>query len=156
MTENDYIKVPGQLSLTFKADEIDLLQVGLLGMHLHKILNQVAISMIQVHDELARPEGEPPAIKFIPQTFNREDALIKAQLKGFRQGSVEMEIAAVAAAVFSQPGAVSVLSNLLSSAIWAIGTYATRIRDDKTLIVQAAAQAQKAADFILGVQTIES
>jgi antirestriction protein ArdC len=30
------------------------------------------------------------------------------------------------------------------------------LRNDKTLIVQAAAQAQKAADFILGVQPVES
>jgi hypothetical protein len=127
MIENDYIQIPGKLSLIFKADEIDLLQVGVLGTHLHKILNQVAISMIQVYDELARPDGDPTTIKFIPQTFNREDALIKARLTGFREGSVEMDIAAVAAQVFSQPGAVSVLTNLLSSAIWAIGTYAARM-----------------------------
>jgi antirestriction protein ArdC len=30
------------------------------------------------------------------------------------------------------------------------------LRNDKTLIVQAAAQAQKAADFILGVRPVES
>ena len=35
-----------------------------------------------------------------------------------------------------------------------IGNWLKRLRDDRTLIVQAAAQAQKAADFILG-QTIE-
>jgi len=126
-TENDYIEVPGKLSLTFKADHIDLLQIGVLGTHLHRVLNQVAISIIQVHDQHARQLSEPTAIKFIPQTFNREDALISARIKNLRQGSVEMDIAAVVAAVFTQPGGAAILENLLSNAIWAIGTYAAKM-----------------------------
>ena len=124
MAQDKYIQIPGELSLKFKADEIDLLQIGVIGTHVHEILNQVAISMIQQYDDLA---SEQQSINFIPQTMLRQDALIHARLKGLRQGSIEMDITAVAAQVFSQPGAASILTNLLSSAIWAIGTYAARM-----------------------------
>jgi len=129
MIADDYIQIPGELSLKFQAKELDLLQMGVLGTHLHEILNQVAISVIQAHDADLREEGTVQTIKFIPQTFQRQDALIKARLNGFRQGSIEMDIGAVVASVFSQPGAVSILNNLLSSAIWAIGTYAARMHN---------------------------
>lgn len=126
MLYEDYLQIPGKLSLKFESDSLDLLQVGVLGTHLHSILNQVAITVLQVTDELERDAGRTPALRHIPQTYERQDALVKARLVGFREGSIEMEIAAVVAQVFSQPGAVSVLNNLLSNAIWAIGTYASR------------------------------
>lgn len=125
MVEDNYLNLPGNLLMRFHADELDLLQFGVIGLHIHGILNQVAISIIQAKDEIA--PGPTSSIKFIPQTLQRQDALIKARVIGFRQGSFEMEVQALVASVFSQPGAASILNNLLSSAIWAIGSYAMRM-----------------------------
>lgn len=127
MNENEYTELPGALSVKFSADDLDLLQVGFLGTYLHAILNQAAISTLQVHDAHNRGAGRATVLKFIPQNYERSDVLVKARLKGLRQGSIELDIAAVVAQVFSQPGAVSLLSNLLSNAIWAIGVYAARV-----------------------------
>jgi hypothetical protein len=127
MSSEQYIPIPGQLSVVFESDTLDMLQVGVLGTHLHEILNQVAITVLQVHDELERDAGRAPSLRFIPQTYERQDTLVRGRLKALRQGSIEMDIAAVVAAVFSQPGAVAILTNLLSNAIWAIGVYGARV-----------------------------
>lgn len=127
MEQEKYSQLQGTLSLKFETDTLELLQVGVLGLHLHEIVNQVAITELQVADELQHSAGKPQLLTFIPQTYERQDKLIKIRLASFRQGSVEMDLNALVNAVASHPGAVAILTNLLSNAIWAIGTYAARV-----------------------------
>lgn len=53
-------------------------------------------------------------------------------------------------------GHAEIIERTIDSSAAYIKGWLERIRDDKTLIVQAAAQAQKAVDFILGNSAIES
>ena len=53
-------------------------------------------------------------------------------------------------------GHAEIIERTIDSSAAYINGWLERIRDDKLLIVQAAAQAQKAADFILGKSPIES
>ena len=128
MPEHDYIPLNERLWLKFETEDMDILHIGVLNYHLHTVLNQVAITMFQVHDETLRDGGSRErALPFIPQTYNREDTLIRARVSKIRQGSLEMELSAFAAAIFSQPGAVAVVHNLFSNVIWAIGHYAAKV-----------------------------
>ena len=53
-------------------------------------------------------------------------------------------------------GHAEIIERTIANSSAYLNGWLNRLRNDKTLIVQAAAQAQKAADFILGVQQIPS
>lgn len=128
-----YDKLESSLTLKFSADELDILEFGNLNYHLHCLLNQVAISMLNLEDERRMLHGEEKLLETIPQTMNRDDALIRARIVGVRQGSVELDLQTAILSIASTPGAASILQNLAANTIWAIGIYAQRVAGAKIL-----------------------
>ena len=115
------------LSIYFHSNDLDLLQVGILGTEMHKLLNQVAIALIEENNK-ALDKAKKPLVEFhLPQSTYRDDVLIRAKVSAIRQGSIELDIGVVMAQVFSIPGATSIVGNLMATAIWAIGEYATKV-----------------------------
>ena len=104
-----------------------MLQIGVLGSQFHLLLNQVALIILHIENEsLLRLER--PKIEFhIPQTPNRRDVLVRAEVRSLRQGSVEIDLATQIALVFSNPHAIDVLKNLSARAIWVLAKYITKV-----------------------------
>jgi hypothetical protein len=127
----DYENLKSKLVLKFDSDNLDILQVGILNYHLHGLLNQVAIALLGEEDTHRVARGEPKLLQIIPQTTNRDDALIRARITGVRQGSIELDLQTVILAVYSTPGAIAILQNLAANVIWAVGAYAYRVSGAK-------------------------
>jgi hypothetical protein len=123
----EYQRIGAPLSLHFESENLDLLQVGILNSSLHEIMNLVAIAIVDEENEFAQSHGEQKILDHIPQTFTRQDILIRASIIGVREGSIEFDIQPLLALVFTVPNAVAVLQNLAANVIWAIGTYGTRV-----------------------------
>jgi hypothetical protein len=123
----EYETLEATSSVVFTSEEFDLLQFGLVGEQIHRLLNRVAIALLTEANK-QRQAREEPLISFkIPQTENRDDVLIRARIVRLREGSLEIDLSVLLATVFAQPGAVAVLENLVSSAIWALGARASRV-----------------------------
>lgn len=123
----EYKQLASRLTLKFEADDLDILQLGILNYHLHGLLNQVAIAMLGEEDELRARRGEDKLLSIIPQTPNRDDALIRGKITGVRQGSIELDLQTVILAIYSTPGAIAILQNLAANVIWAVGAFASRV-----------------------------
>lgn len=122
-----YEDLDSPLSIYFHSNNLDLLQIGILGSEIHKLLNQVAISLIEEHNKELDAAKQPLIDFHLPLSSSREDVLIRANVSAIRQGSIELEVAAVMAQVFSVPGAGAIVQNLMATAIWAIGEYAKKV-----------------------------
>ncbi|MTI20394.1 hypothetical protein E1176_05110 [Fulvivirga sp. RKSG066] len=121
MNKLEYEQIDSPLSVKLSSDNLDMLQIGVLGSQLHRLLNQMALATIEEENERLEKQ-EKELIQFhIPQTLGREDVLVRAQISSLRQGSIELDIAAMVALVFSQDNAIALLQNLSANAIWAIG-----------------------------------
>ncbi|WP_375578684.1 hypothetical protein ABWH96_16885 [Marivirga tractuosa] len=127
MNNLKYKEIDSPLSVNLSSDDLDMLQIGVLGSQMHKLLKQMAL--VTLEEENANLEKqEKELIQYhIPQTLGREDVLVRAKISSLRQGSIEIDIAAMVALVFSQANAISLLQNLSANAIWAIGEYATKV-----------------------------
>lgn len=120
------IEVGEPLRVHFEVDELNLLNLGLLSWHLHTIMNQVAVTLFQARNEEMRAEGKSPMLESVPQSASREAALVRATIGRIKGGSLDIELAGRVSAVFSQPGAATVVHKLFSNALWAIANYATK------------------------------
>lgn len=129
----DYVPLQSQLSIRFEADDLDILQLGILNYHLHGLLNQVAIGALTEEDRIRQAEGDETLLDAIPQTLNRDDALIRARVSAVRQGSIELDLNTVVAALYSTPGAIAILQNLSADVIWAVGQFASRVTSARVL-----------------------
>ena len=123
----EYQDLNTPIQLKFSSDNLDLLQVGILGSELHRLFNQIAIALIQEENKKLDERNEPLIEYHIPQSTGRDDILIRARVTALRQGSIEIDLAAFVALVFSQPGAVAIIHNIAANAIWAISSYSSKI-----------------------------
>jgi hypothetical protein len=127
----DYQKISGRLSIQFESEDMDLLQVGILNSSLHDILNQVAITILNEENNVLEAEGSRRLLEFIPQSLSREDVLVRARITNVSQGSIKFDIQPFVAQVFTVPGAIAILENLIANTIWAIAAYGTRVVGSK-------------------------
>jgi len=123
----EYQKIGAPLTLHFESENLDLLQVGILNSALHEIMNQVAIGVVDEENKFLQSQGQQKILDHIPQTFTRQDILVRARIVGVRGGSIEFDIQPLLALVFNQPNAVAILQNLAANVIWAIANYGTRV-----------------------------
>jgi len=129
----EYQEVSDQLSIHFESEDLDLLQLGILNSSIHEILNQVAITVLNERNEELQSEGRNKILDYIPQSLSRQDILVRARLLGVKEGSIEFFIQPFLAQVFSEPGAISILHNLVANALWAIGFYGSRVVGTKIM-----------------------
>ena len=122
-----YSEISRPLHIHFESDDMDLLQVGILNSSLHEIMNQVAITVLNQENEQREREGKEKILDFIPQTLSREDVLVRARITGVSEGSLGIDIQPIVAQVFSEPGAVAILSNLVANTIWAVANFSRRV-----------------------------
>lgn len=65
--------------------------------------------------------------------MSREDVLVRARITGISGGSLELNIQPIVAQVFSEPGAVAILNNLVANTIWAIANYSRQVVGSKII-----------------------
>jgi len=130
----EYEEISAPLSIHFDSEDMDLLQIGILNSSLHEILNQVAITILNEENRALEKLGEEKLLEFIPQSLSRQDILVRARITGVSGGSIKFDIQPFLAQVFSMPGAVSILHNLIANTIWAIGAYGRRVVGTKIFL----------------------
>jgi hypothetical protein len=127
MEKNQDSKVSNRLKVHYESDDLDLLQIGVLNKSLHNLLNHIAIAIVEIENEKAESRGEKRIVDTIPQTFTREDVLIRARLETIKIGSIELELQPYLAAIACSPHSIAILQNLVANAMWAIMEYAAKI-----------------------------
>jgi hypothetical protein len=127
MQTDDYIAIQGKLTIELRFPSTSLLQMGVMGIHFHQLLNQTALAVIRDADDPQSNEGGEPLLKYVPHTMDGEDALIDAGIVELKKGSLIVEIEAAVAPVFNNPHSVAVLEGLTANAIWVIAMHASRI-----------------------------
>lgn len=78
-------------------------------------------------------QGENKLLEYIPQSLNRQDVLVRARIVGIRGGSIEFYIQPLLSQIFSEPGAVAILQNLVANTLWAIGVYGKRVAGSRLI-----------------------
>lgn len=122
-----YNPISNRLELMYEAEEIDLLQIGILNKSLHNLLNQVAIALLEKESQNYQDQRGNRTIPILPMTFSREDILIRARVVGIRQGSLILDLQPYIAAVANTPGAIAILQNLVANVIWAIAAFGWKV-----------------------------
>lgn len=89
-----YLDLETEIEITFQSEQLDMLQIGYLNLHLHRVINKLALDIIM-------PEGSFRASEPWPVDANDELVLVRGVTFRFENGSLVERIRLKIAAVLS-------------------------------------------------------